>query len=138
MADRNINVVHLLTPKAITVFLYDEDTVRQGMEVFKHYRYTSVPVVNRHGGYMGCITEGDFLRYVMKNGTDPAAMEKDHIGEIMRRDFGSAVKIHASAQEVVDIATRQNYVPVIDDRGILSGIITRKSVIEYLAKEAFD
>ena len=139
MADRNINVVHLLTPKAITVFLYDEDTVRQGMEVFKHYGYTSVPVVNRHGGYMGCVTEGDFLRYMMSKGnTEIGQMEKDHIGEIMRRDFGSAVKIHASAQEVVDIAMRQNYVPVIDDRGILSGIITRKSVIEYLAKEAFD
>ena len=139
MADRNINIVHLLTPKAVTVFLYDEDTVRQGIEVFRHYGYTSVPVVNRHGGYMGCVTEGDFLRYIMSKGTtDIHQMEKEHIGEIMRRDFGSAVQIHAPAQEVVDIALKQNYVPVIDDRGILSGIITRRSVIQYLANEAFD
>ena len=138
MADRNLSIVHLLTPKGVTVFLYDDDTVRNGMHTFQHYGYTSVPVINRHGGYMGCITEGDFLRYVMKNGTDPAAMENTHIGDIMRPNFGWAVQMHASTQEVVDIALKENYVPVIDDRGILCGIITRKSVIEYLASEAFE
>lgn len=139
MADRNISIVHLLTPKVVTVFLYDEDTVKHGIQIFNHYGYTSIPVVNRHGGYVGCVTEGDFLRYIMSRGvTDINEMAKDHIGDIMRRDFGSAVQIHASAREVVDIVLKQNYVPVIDDRGILSGIITRKSVIEYLANEAFD
>lgn len=137
MVDRNINIVHLLTPKAVTVFLYDDDTVRQGLETFRHYGYTSIPVVNKHGGYMGCVTEGDFLRYIMQKGnTDVHLMEKNYIRDIMRPDFGSSVFIHAPAEEVVNIALRQNYVPVIDDRGYLSGIITRKSVIEFLASKA--
>ena len=137
MIDNNVNVVHLLTPKAVTAFLYDDDTVKEGLQTFRHYGYTSIPVVNKQGGYVGCVTEGDFLRFVMQKGTtDVQTMDKNYIREIMRPDFGSSVLIHAPAEDIVRIALRQNYVPVTDDRGYLCGIITRKSVIEFLASKA--
>jgi len=31
----------------------------------------------------------------------------------------------------------QNFVPVVDDRNVFSGIITRKDVIQYFANEQF-
>ena len=31
---------------------------------------------------------------------------------------------------------RQNYIPVIDDEGIFIGIVTRKSIMTYVAEQA--
>ena len=38
-------------------------------------------------------------------------------------------------EDLIHIATEQNFVPVVDDRNMFIGIITRKSVITYFASK---
>ena len=38
-------------------------------------------------------------------------------------------------EDMVDLVTAQNFVPVVDGRGIFCGIVTRRDVITYLCKQ---
>ena len=47
----------------------------------------------------------------------------------------SAAGIAAEQKDVIAAVSNQNFVPIVDGRGVFCGIITRKGVIESLAKE---
>lgn len=132
--DQRINIAGIMLPKVSTVYINDTDTVRQGMEVFRRYGYTAIPVVSQDGRYLGSVTEGDFLRHVCNVGsTDLREMEKYRISDIFRPDFCPALPIDANIDEVVSVALKQNFIPIVDSRGCLSGMVTRQSLIRCLA-----
>ena len=54
-----MNVLFFLTPKAELSYVYDDETLRQALEKMEYHRYTSIPMLNRKGEYIGTITEGD-------------------------------------------------------------------------------
>ena len=129
-----MNIPKILTPKAMTAYISADDTVRQGLEVMRRHGYTAVPVLGEHGEYIGCITEGDFLRHILSTGsTSMKAQERYRIGELVRRDFCPPLGIAADDDEVIDAVLQQNFVPIVDDRGCFCGIVTRRSVIAALA-----
>ena len=129
-----MNIPKILTPKAMTAYLNDNDTVRQGLEVMKRYGYTAIPVLNDHGEYIGCITEGDFLWHILSTGsTSMKSQERYRISELVRRDSCPPLGIAADDDEVIDAVMQQNFVPIVDDRGCFCGIVTRRSVIGALA-----
>ena len=129
-----MNIPKILTPKAMTAYIGADDTVRQGLEVMRRHGYTAIPVLGEHGEYIGCITEGDFLRHILSTGsTSMKAQERYRIGELVRRDFCPPLGIAADDDEVIDAVLQQNFVPIGDDRGCFCGIVTRRSVIAALA-----
>lgn len=128
-----MNIPKILTPKAMTAYIGADDTVRQGLEVMRRHGYTAIPVLGEHGEYIGCITEGDFLRHILSTGsTSMKAQERFRIGELVRRDFCPPLGIAADDDEVIDAVLQQNFVPIVDDRGCFCGIVTRRSVIAAL------
>lgn len=131
-----MNIAKIMIPKFNTACLQESSTVRQGLELMKSRGYTAIPVLDKEGHYRGSVTEGDFLRHILSIGSTNI---KDHefyrVGEIYRSDFCPALDLHASEDAVIDAVLRQNYVPIVDDRGCLCGIVTRRSVIAYLAEK---
>ena len=137
--NQTINIAQIMLPKVSTVHICENATVRQGMEVFQRYGYTGIPVVSEDGKYLGSITEGDFWRHMCRIGTtDKLAQENYRIRDVFRPDFCEPLSIEADAKSVVDIALKQNFIPIIDGRGYLSGMVTRQILIKYLAKLALD
>ena len=125
-----MNIAKLMIPKVSTAFLHENDTVRQGLERFTIHGYTAIPVLNEREQYIG------FLRHLLMTGsTDLKAQEQYRISGIVRRDFCPALPIDAASEEVVSATLNQNFVPIVDGRGTLCGILTRKRVIEYLAQK---
>lgn len=61
-----MNIAAIMIPKVLTVFLHETDTIRQGLEQFTVHGYTAVPVLNEQEQYIGSVTEGDFLRHLLK------------------------------------------------------------------------
>ena len=62
------NILTLLTPKALLVYLSDDMTIRQGLEKMRVHRYTAIPIVNeKTGEYVGSIAEGDLLYNIVKD-----------------------------------------------------------------------
>lgn len=129
-----MNIAKIMIPKISTTFLREQNTVRQGLELFKRHGYTAVPVLDEDGKYVGSVSEGDFLRFILAlKSTDMKKFEKHRVSEILRQDFCPAVSIDASVEEVLSAVSNQNFVPVVDDRGCLCGIITRRRVLDALA-----
>ena len=128
-----MNILHFIMPKAEVAFLSAESTVRQGLEKMLFHGYAAIPVIDREGKYEGTVTEGNFLR-ALYNDRDPdlKRLENVPLRSIMRRDY-NAVSANADINEILSTAINQNFVPVVDDRGMFIGIITRKSIIRYLA-----
>lgn len=129
-----MNIAKILTPRAGTVLLHESDTIRQGLEIMRRHGYTAIPVLDADDKYIGSVTEGDFLRYILSVGTTlNEELERGRIGQILRKEFCKPLSIIAGRDEVISSVLHQNYVPIVDDRGCLCGIVTRRSVLLYLA-----
>ena len=132
------NILFFLTPKAMCAFMYDDFTIRQAIEKMEAAGYNALPILNRRGEYRGSISEGDLL-WAMKNlcYMDMRQAEARRIMEIDRRKNYLAVKVTTSMRDLVDRATHQNFVPVVDDKDAFIGIVTRKAIIQYCQQQLF-
>ena len=132
------NILFFLTPKAMCAFLYDDYTVRQALEKMEAAHYAALPILNRRGEYRGTLTEGDLL-WAMKNMCymDMRQAEARRIMEISRRKDNVPVRVPTSMQDLVERASSQNFVPVVDDKDAFIGIITRRAIINYCKETLF-
>lgn len=126
------SILFFLTPKALCAYLYDDFTIRQALEKMEVAGYSAIPILSRQGEYRGTLTEGDLL-WALKNlcGMDMKQAEAKRITEISRRKDNIPVRITASMQDLIERASHQNCVPVVDDYGAFIGLITRKAIIKY-------
>ncbi|MBQ6876272.1 MAG: CBS domain-containing protein [Lachnospiraceae bacterium] len=132
-----MNIAKIMIPKVCTAFLREDNTIRQGLETMTYHGYTALPVLDPNQHYVGSITEGDFLRYMMEKGTtDKRALEQDCIGKILRRDFCPALSMDSDNQTILSAILNQNFVPIVDSRNVLCGILTRRGVISHLAEKS--
>ena len=127
-----MNVLMLLKPKETVKYIYESNTLRQGLEKMRAHSYTAIPVISDEGKYVGTVSEGDFLYYILdRQEGGMKSQEKHRIRDILRRDFNPAVRIDVSMDELLERAQNQNFVPVTDDRGAFIGIVTRQDIIKY-------
>lgn len=127
-----MNILFFLTPKSELSYIYDDDTLRQALEKMEYHRYTSIPVLNRKGEYVGTITEGDLL-FCLKNQFSLSFKEAEHIriADVSRRKNNEPIRVEADIEDLIQKSTTQNFVPVIDDKNSFIGIVTRKDIIQY-------
>lgn len=130
-----MNVLFFLTPKTELSYVYDDETLRQALEKMEYHRYTSIPMLNRKGEYVGTITEGDILFYIKNQfSLNFKDAEKIHVNEVDRRRYNAPIRVDADIEDLIQKATTQNFVPVIDDKESFIGIVTRQDIIQYCAK----
>lgn len=127
-----MNILFFLKPKSEIAFIHKEDTLRQAIEKMEYHKYSSIPMIDKDGKYVGSITEGDLL-WGIKNKYNLNLKEAEliPITEIDRRVNYQAVNINANIEDLVEKAMDQNFVPVVDDLENFIGIITRKDIIGY-------
>ena len=128
-----MNVISLLTPKAQVAYLYEDFTVRQGLEKMRARGYTAIPVLSREGYYVGTVSEGDFLWHILDWGDNSLrAKEKLPLRQVLRPGFNPAVRVDVAMEELLERSMRQSFIPVVDDRGAFVGIVTRQNIIRRL------
>ena len=127
-----MNLLFFLTPKAEVAFLYDDFTLRQAIEKMEYHRYSSIPILNRKGEYVGTITEGDIL-WAIKRNHDLSLQRAEDIPlmSIPRKRDNRCVSVDTGMEELIDAAMRQNFVPVIDGKNSFIGIVKRNSIIRF-------
>lgn len=129
------SLLFLLTPKASTSYLFDDDSLRQALEKMEYHRYSLIPVIDNQGKYVRSVSEGDIL-YAMKS-LNCTFENMNHYGlseAKSSRDI-KPVRIDATLEELLKLIISQNYVPVIDDKGIYIGLVTRKAVMHELFEQ---
>lgn len=128
-----MNVLFFLTPKSEVAHIYTDFTVRQALEKMEYHQYTAIPLLGRDGRYVGTVTEGDFL-WAMKerilNG-EPEELEELPVTVLRLRHSNEPISISADIEDLILKAMNQNFVPVVDDKEIFIGIVTRKDIIQY-------
>lgn len=132
-----MNIAFFLHPKNSVDYIFDDHSIRQGLEKMRNKGFSAVPVISREGKYCGTISEGDFLWHiaVSVDKIDVKSIRQTKIKDIIKEDKYPPVTITASIDELLNRAMNQNFVPVVDDLGIFMGIITRKDIIKYFCKE---
>lgn len=127
-----MNIAFFLTPKHEVVFEEETATMRQILERMGYHRYTAIPLIDQDGKYVSTITEGDLL-WKLKN--TPNMTFKDTskvlITDVPKRTVNKPVSINSNIEDLIELAVNQNFVPVIDDKGIFIGIIKRSDIINY-------
>ena len=134
----NNNILFFLTPKAMCAYLYDDYTMRQALEKMESSGFAALPILNKRGEYRGTLTEGDLL-WGLKNlcYMDMRQAEARRIMEISRRKDNIPVRVTTSMHELVERASGQNFVPVVDDKGAFIGIIPRSAIIKYCYQKLY-
>ena len=132
------NILFFLTPKALCDFVYDDFSVRQAVEKMESSGYAALPILNRHGQYRGTITEGDLL-WALKNlcYMDIRQAEARRIMEISHRKDHVPVRVTTDMKDLVQRASSQNFVPVVDDKDAFIGIIKRSDIIKYCYQKLY-
>ena len=132
------NILFFLMPKAMCAFVYDDYTVRQALEKMESSGFAALPILTKRGEYRGTLTEGDLL-WALKNlcYLDMRQAEARRIMEIDRRKDHVPVRVTANMHDLVDRASTQNFVPVVDDKDTFIGIVTRSSIIKYCSQQLY-
>ena len=127
-----MNIFYLLKPKSTVSYHYKTNTIRQGLEKMRAHGFTDIPVIDDNGEYLGTVSEGDFLWHLLRfKDNDIRSQESYYIIDIVNEERNLPVKTNISMDELLLRVMHQNFVPVIDDRNIFIGIITRKDIIKY-------
>ena len=127
-----MNILKLLKPKAVIDYVYEDFTVRQAIEKMRNHGFTAVPVVAREGGYVKTLAEGDILWFMLDNDIKYIKeLEKYSVSNIPKRVKSKAVYIYSTIEDLLLISMNQNFVPVIDDRDMFIGIVTRSDILKY-------
>lgn len=127
-----MNILRFLIPKSRVACLEEDATLRNGLEKMRHHGYTAMPVISKNGVYIGTVTEGDFLWHLLKMGTyTPKELEKQQVSALIRPGWNPPAAASETVSVVFEHLKEQNFVPVVDDRGVFVGIVTRRAILEH-------
>lgn len=137
-----MNIAYFLTTKSEVAYLYNDYTLRQGLEKLHQHGYAAIPVLSKGNKYIGTVSEGDFLWHILEENnqdlhtTCMKSMENMKIKDILKPDKNPPVRITAKMEELLTRAMDQNFVPVIDDRNYFIGIVTRRDIMKYFCEKS--
>lgn len=126
-----MNILFFLTPKKNLDYVYRDNTVRQIIEKMQIHRFSVIPVLNEDGTYYSTISNGDILRFIYECNFDKEVAESKHFKDISLHRPYKALSIDAKIEEILEEATNQNFIPIVDDRNIFIGIVRRRDIIKY-------
>lgn len=138
-----MNIASFILPKVEVAYLRDHMTIRQGLEKMRRSGYTAIPVIDREDRYVGVISEGDFLWNILERNSNLEDMTMKKLENMTIRDLIQMGKVQpvcidTNMEQLLGQAQNQNFVPVIDDRNVFIGIITRSDIIKYFVKKQLE
>jgi CBS domain-containing protein len=128
-----VNIMSFLTPKDETYYIDADSTIRQALEKFDYHKFSVVPLVDDEGKYCGTVSEGDILRLIKRNCNFDVELAEDvKILDIEKYRPYKALDITCNINDVLELSLQQNFIPMVDGRGMYIGIIKRKEILTFL------
>ena len=123
----------------MVAYIYGDLSAKEGLKEFIAHGFTAVPVIDREGMYLGVVSERDFLYRLLDAGSVEAADANGYtVADLVSDTRFEAVTIDADMDILFNRIIEQNFVPVIDSRGMFSGIVTRKDVLMHMKHRLTD
>ena len=128
-----MNISFFLLPKSQVEYVHIEETVGQALKRLHDRGYQTVPMIDKAGRYAGTVCEGDFLwNLINVYQTDMETMKKVSVDSLKKKRTYKAVRIDEEIAALSKHILDQNFVPVVDDRNVFIGIITRREIMKAL------
>lgn len=128
-----MNIFTFLTPKNQTFYLNSNATIRQALEKFDYHKFSVVPLIDENGRFISTCSEGDILRFIKNDcNFDVKKAENTLISQIEKYRPYEALDVNAPVDKALKLALEQNFIPIVDDRGMFIGIVKRKTIITVL------
>ena len=136
-----MNIASFLLPKAEVAYLRDDMTLRQGLEKLRRSGFSAIPVIDIEDRYVGVVGVGDFLWNILAYNQNLENITLKNLEHTCVRDFlqngkVKAAPIDTAMENLLERAKSQNFVPVIDDRSVFIGIVTRGDIIKYFVDKS--
>lgn len=134
-----MNVLSFTKPAHEVILLLSDESLKVALARMSEHRFTSIPIIDRDYNYVGTLTEGDILQYILHNRDcfDGDQMLKISVKDIKRHRDYEPISVNATMPLLLSKAKQENFVPVIDQNEKFIGIVTRKSLIEYFFTHNF-
>ncbi|MBQ5316674.1 MAG: CBS domain-containing protein [Oscillospiraceae bacterium] len=131
-----MNTAMLLKPKSQVSYLYGDMSAGEGLRSFIKTGFTAVPVIDREGLYLGVVSERDFLYRILDDGSI-LSLESDqlNVADLASVTRFVSAQIDADPRALLEKIISQNFIPIVDSRGMFSGIVTRQDIIIAMKKE---
>lgn len=132
-------VKHIMTAEVVTFF--EEQTIPLAEDVMRIHRFRHLPVIDAERRLVGLVTQRDLLRgqiSVLTGLTDAerrARQEEVRISQLMTQDVwtvGPYVLASHAGQTLLD--HKYSCLPVVDDQGVLCGILTERDFLRFAIK----
>jgi len=134
--------MNLMTRDVITVPL--ETGVEEAHELMKAYNIRRLPVVDSEGGLMGIVTDRDVRHVLIPWRSSKKGSQKEFyylardetVEEIMTTEV-ITIHPHTSVAEAARLIHQNKFggLPVVDDEGLVVGIITAIDLIALLIEQ---
>ena len=136
-----MNIASFLLPKAEVAYLRDDMTLRQGLEKLRRSGFSAIPVIDMEDRYVGVVGVADFLWNILAYNQSLENITLKNLEQATVRDFLQNGKVKPACidtpmENLLERAKNQNFVPVIDDRNVFIGIVTRSDIIKYFVDKA--
>lgn len=132
-----MNILFFLIPKSQVAYVESTNTIRQVAEKLDYHKYSAIPILDVEGKYVDAISEGDLFWFIKKyQNMNYKMSEEIKVLDVPRQRHYQSINYQSSMDELLSLACSQNFVPVLDDNGVFMGIVTRKAIIEYFAKQS--
>ena len=108
-------------------------SIIEASELISSHKLTGAPVVNKKNMLLGILSEKDCMKYLLdvKYYNGPAGMVRDYMSS-------TVMTIHESEKilYMAELFIKNNYqlYPVVDDDGILLGVVKRSKLFAELCK----
>lgn len=138
-----MNIASFILPKSEVSYLRDNMTIRQGLERLRRSGFSAVPVIGAEDRYVGVVSAGDFLWSILDHNQPLENVTMKRVEELTLRDIiqngkVEPVCIDTNMEQLLGQVQVQNFVPVIDDRNVFIGIITRSDIVKYFVKKQLE
>ncbi len=110
-----------------TIAIRDDEPCRTALQIFLNNRVSSLPVVDENGRLVGIISQTDFMQ--------PSKIGKK-VGDVLTREV-LTVREDCPVAKVIRMlqSRRVRSVPVVDREKKLIGIVGRKDILAYYARQ---
>lgn len=134
-----MNIQSFLKPFYEVTLVFDHQNLFEALEIMTKHRYTSIPVINQGQEYVGTLTEGDILHYILHHTEclNPAELKKHLVSDVKRHRDYEPVSVDSLMPTLLSKASNENFVPIIDQHNKFIGIITRKTLLDYFFEHNF-
>ena len=129
-----MNILFCLTPKSEVDFIYDDASLNKAIQIFERNSFFILPLINKKGRFIGTISAADILGCIKENfDLSIKASAEFPVRNVKRiKEYKAVNGGTTSMEEIVDVALDQNFIPVVDDDYNFIGIITRKSIMNWM------